>query len=217
MKHAFVPAVFCATFACAAAEPPNCATFFAAPLRTGEPSAVAQMGLAAVTGKKPVRFSDCAGPSCRVKAYVVRGDLVATGLRENGWICAMFPNQSGGTVGWLPANALKPSPAENARPLSAWAGKWQWGDVADLEIKVADDWLTVEGKAFWMGSEPGQIHDGELEGKAKPARGLLALRDPDDEDSCVVMLRLIGPYLAVQDNGKCGGANVTFTGVYRRM
>ncbi len=34
---------------------------------------------------------------------------------------------------------------------------------------------------------------------------------------CKVLVRPLGPYLMVQDNKKCGGQSVTFTGAYRRI
>lgn len=33
-------------------------------------------------------------------------------------------------------------------------------------------------------------------------------------DDCLAPLHLLGPYLAVEDNGNCGGMNVRFTGIY---
>jgi hypothetical protein len=30
-------------------------------------------------------------------------------------------------------------------------------------------------------------------------------------------MQRIGPWLLLEDNGACGGAGVTFTGLYRRM
>jgi hypothetical protein len=35
-------------------------------------------------------------------------------------------------------------------------------------------------------------------------------------DRCHVRMQRIGPWLLVEDNGGCGGAGVTFTGLYRR-
>ena len=43
---------------------------------------------------------------------------------------------------------------------------------------------------------------------------MLALGDADD--ICKMTLRLVGEYLIADDNGECGGMNVTFDGVYRR-
>jgi hypothetical protein len=33
---------------------------------------------------------------------------------------------------------------------------------------------------------------------------------------CAVRLKQLGPYLFARDNQSCGGANVSFTGLYRR-
>jgi hypothetical protein len=37
-----------------------------------------------------------------------------------------------------------------------------------------------------------------------------------EEDMCGITLRLVGDFLVADDNGDCGGVNVTFDGVYRR-
>ncbi len=34
---------------------------------------------------------------------------------------------------------------------------------------------------------------------------------------CKVLIQRIGPWLLIEDDGGCGGAAVTFTGLYRRM
>ena len=36
------------------------------------------------------------------------------------------------------------------------------------------------------------------------------------DDGCRVRMQRIGPWLLIEDNGGCGGAGVTFTGLYRR-
>ena len=36
------------------------------------------------------------------------------------------------------------------------------------------------------------------------------------DDGCKVRMQRIGPWLLIEDNGSCGGAGVTFTGLYRR-
>ncbi len=58
------------------------------------------------------------------------------------------------------------------------------------------------------------IHTGEVEFEAAPNGNFLTLEE--NEDLCSVTLRLVGDYLVVSDNLKCGGVNVTFNGVYRK-
>lgn len=80
----------------------------------------------------------------------------------------------------------------------------------------------MNGQAIWQ-SSPVNVHDGEMDGTSKPAGTLLTLpaaserrKDFDPSLECVASLRLVGPYLLVEDNLRCGGMNVTFTGAYRR-
>jgi len=58
-----------------------------------------------------------------------------------------------------------------------------------------------------------------------PANGRLAFAmvgeatkpyDRGDEYDCKVKMRRFADYLLVEDNRMCGGANVRFTGAYRR-
>jgi hypothetical protein len=37
-----------------------------------------------------------------------------------------------------------------------------------------------------------------------------------EDDICKLTLRLVGDFLVADDNGECGGVNVTFDGVYRK-
>lgn len=173
-------------------------------------------GLAAVTGPGKAFFSNCPAAGCSVQSYLLPGDTVVTGEERPGWVCALFPNQRGGTFGWLPAGRLKPLPLDADPPLAVWMGKWQMHKDANIEIKTAAGRLSVHGMAFWIGS-PENVHDGELSGTGTPKHGILELREPKaDQYSCAATLQLIGPYLMVEDNGMCGGMNVSFTGLYRR-
>jgi hypothetical protein len=69
------------------------------------------------------------------------------------------------------------------------------------------------------------VHIGNFDGKTKPRGNRLAFGDgydgsapPDRNDptDCRVLLRLVGPYLVAADNQGCGGANVSFDGVYTK-
>jgi hypothetical protein len=88
------------------------------------------------------------------------------------------------------------------------------------------------GSATWGSGDPqrikrGAVHTGELEGAFRPRSRVLAISyDPDRsgfppaEDAasevCAAKLELVGRYLVVEDNGRCGGVNVSFNGLYVR-
>jgi hypothetical protein len=168
------------------------------------------------------------------RAYVVAGDsLVATGTRGR-FTAVTFVGPGGRPrEGWVENAGL----VRVARPAAIWTGVWKAWD-ADIEIKPARaGTLRVEGSAVWGGHDPvrvanGGVHVGEFALDVKPLEDRIAFsvestgdRDPvarpvdaapEEEFRCRVRLRVLGPYLLARDNGVCGGANVTFTGTYRR-
>jgi hypothetical protein len=171
-----------------------------------------------VAGTKRVHFADCFAATCVVEAYVVPGDLLVAAPAPGDLVCTVFPNKRGGTKGWIPSGFLTPAATESDPALTAWTGNWQMHEDANIEIRIAGGKLAVAGQAFWTGGPVNSIHTGELEGVAAPAGGIVALRKAGGgEYDCAADLRLVGPYLAVKDNGRCGGLNVSFIGVYRRQ
>jgi hypothetical protein len=160
----------------------------------------------------------CPGPSakCRQKAYVVAGDELIVSRAFGEYVCAWYqPARGRETVGWIDAGRLEVSDAEASPALSLWLGAWEfYSNSVRITRGAKAGALRVEGEAFWHGVNPGNVHTGELGGEAAPAGNVLSLGD--GEDICRATLRLVGPYLVVDDNGECGGANVTFGGVYRK-
>jgi hypothetical protein len=153
----------------------------------------------------------------RQKAFLVSGDEVLVNMI---------------TRGFLPRVSLQvvlPEPA-SARQ---WEGKWRRDSEADIVVKQSDgDEVQISGIATWGGSDArrvkrGAINTGELSGTGKPRGQVLAIGyDPErsafppserETDLCAAQLELHGRYLLVEDNGKCGGVNVSFTGLYVRV
>jgi len=169
---------------------------------------------------------------CRLKAYLVPGDEVLVDTADGPYVCAYFKSQGGiETRGWLPRAAIQITPPEPAAPRQ-WDGKWQRDRDAQIVIKSSRDELEVSGNAMWGSRDPqrvkrGAVHVGELSGRGRPRGQMLALGwDPDRSgfprpqdqapDGCAAKLELYGRYLVVEDNGGCGGLNVSFTGIYVR-
>jgi hypothetical protein len=168
--------------------------------------------------------------ACRLKAFIVAGDDVLVIAADGPYVCATFKSPGGiETSGWLPRAALQIAGPEPA-PAQQWEGKGRRGGDAEILLKSHGDAVEVSGQASWGGSDPkrvkrGAINTGELAGEGKPRDQTLAIGyDPDgsgfppaeDAADCAARLRLYGRYLAVEDNGACGGLNVRFTGVYVR-
>jgi hypothetical protein len=176
----------------------------------------------------------CPSPvnACRLKAYLVLGDEVLMNATDDPYVCARFKTQSfNETIGLLPRAALQIVPPEQAS-IQKWDGTWRRDSEAEIVIESRGDVVTVSGNATWGSSDPqrvkrGAINTGELDASGKPRGRVLAIGyDPDRSsfppadaaapDVCAAQLELYGRYLTVEDNGRCGGLNVSFTGLYVR-
>lgn len=154
------------------------------------------------------------------KAYVLPGDLLVAEETRGGFTSVTFVDRRGKpSSGWIETAALRsvPTPAPTR---AGWTGHWSYGD-AEIEITPgkARGSLHVAGNATWGGHDPervrtGGIHIGDFDGEVRPSGDRLSYAD--GYGICTVRMRLLGPYLLVEDNGECGGANVRFTGTYRR-
>jgi hypothetical protein len=77
-------------------------------------------------------------------------------------------------------------------------------------------WRAIVGRS-------GAVNTGEISGGGEPRDGALAIGyangsapPPPGGPDCAARLRLLGRYLVVEDNGACGGMNVSFSGIYVR-
>ncbi len=61
------------------------------------------------------------------------------------------------------------------------------------------------------------FYNGEFKAEAAPQGNAITLADDGSNygDGCKVRLQQIGPWLLAVDNAGCGGAGVSFTGLYR--
>lgn len=156
--------------------------------------------------------------SCQTKAYVIPGDKVVVSHRRGDFACSWFSPVKKGSprVGWLRAGDLVVSTEKDDVSERAWLGEW---DYALNSIKITPNklagFLNISGTALWKGLGD-NVHIGELDGRFPHKNGVIEYSDGDDEFDCRATLRLKGGFLLVADNMKCGGANVTFSGIYRR-
>jgi hypothetical protein len=176
--------------------------------------------------------------SCQRKGFVVPGDEVLAGPRRGDFVCVSYvsPNakkvkgQFAETAGFLPASQLL-EPSTALPKAEAWLGKWSRSAEGEITISAgAGGKLKIDGEALWGSLDPGRVarggvNSGVLEGETAPKGTMLALGENydgtkplgDDRSDCRARLRLLGRYLAVEDNGGCGGNNVSFTGLYVRL
>ena len=177
--------------------------------------------LARVTGAKNERayfYSDEEGcPSmserCRKKAYVIPGDELIAVHSFGDWACVWYqPAKGAETVGWMPEHRLSFSEPDKSPPAARWLGDWEFYKNS-LEVRRGSraGGLSVKGTAIWLGLND-NVHTGVLDSQVKPEGNVIRI----DDGICQARLTLVGAYLVVDDNNDCGGANVTFDGVYRR-
>lgn len=171
--------------------------------------------------------------ACRSKAYLVPGDEVVIIGTKGDFICASYVSRKGQvTDAWLPRSAITTVQDLPRVEMKDWVGRWQSGPEQTIEIAqgAKPGSVTIKGDATWGASDPGRVKRGavnigtlEAETKTEGAvlsfgmgeDGTLSFEEADEAD-CKVRMQRLGPYLLVKDNRMCGGANVTFTAVYRR-
>lgn len=160
---------------------------------------------------------DCPdGKNCRQKSYLIPKDEVIVSREYKNFACVWFqPKKGSETVGWIPVEKLEYLNLLQSR--DSIIGEWYFYDNS-IEIAKTDKPQTykVTGNAFWKGYGD-NIHIGELDSEGIFDGQTLKLGEDDDSEyACKVSITSVGNYLIVADNMNCGGANVTFSGVYRR-
>jgi hypothetical protein len=165
---------------------------------------------------------------CQNRAFLVPGDQVLVDEIEGDFACVSFVSARGSeTGGWVPKDAVEAAPPASPR-LQDWAGAWTRTE-ASIKLELKSGKIDAAGDASWGSRDPvrvrnGAVHIGGFAGSAVPQGNRLAYGEgydgkgaPDrDNFECQVLLRLFGRYLLVDDNSHCGGANVSFSGVYVR-
>lgn len=152
---------------------------------------------------------------CDVDKTLEAGTPLAVSKSFGEFLCVFDPRDQ--SAGWVPSRLVRLAEPQAVKDTD-WAGVWSDGSNR-VEIKKAADGLQVIGNAQWFGAtlDSGEqvVHVGDLDFTAKPDKGRLVLRAPDDYD-CAAELIHLGRFLIVRDNSYCGGANVRFNGVYER-
>jgi hypothetical protein len=150
-----------------------------------------------------------------------QGDLVAPSATQGGWSCAMV----GGWSGWVPNDRLAPVPATPAITTKQWLGTWvntHMGASRDRLIltrsPAGHGIVRVDGSAFYT-NVAHNVNYGEMGGDALAMGPFLHIVDQTVQTGCVLDLMYNptnGTFRAV-DNKQCGGFNVSFNGVWRRL
>lgn len=157
--------------------------------------------------------------ACRKATYLVAGDLVLLGRARSAFTCVDYQSplakKQVWNRGWLPSAALSPvAPTPSPAPAD-WIGTW-YHPGGSVEIKSGRGGkLHVEGEMTVPTAH--DFHNGDFHAEVAPGSDTLTFTDAGNYgDECKVRLQRIGAWLLVEDNDGCGGAGVTFTGLYRR-
>ena len=154
--------------------------------------------------------------ACRLKTYVIPGDEVIVSRTSGKFACSWFqPRKGNETVGWIETESL--AWRENMRrpEMRDWLGEWR-ADGNSIRISKSKEagQLAIKGEAIWGSGS--RAHSGELDYDAKPSGDRMKFGDGTDDLDCQVTMQFVGKLLVVGDNLHCGGANVSFSGVYQR-
>jgi hypothetical protein len=180
-----------------------------------------------VGGSDPVPFvfggsndPKCPGPilGCRRPEQLASGDLVVVTGLSGPFACATTvgpPPALREIHGWAPAARLVRVRGGGG---AAWAGTWRTSFDQKIRIRKRDrGGLSLTGSATWGAGDAsrvaqGLVNTGELAARATPSGDHLEFAS----SGCEGRMWRLGPYLVVGDNNRCGGTNVTFSGVYRQ-
>ncbi len=163
--------------------------------------------------------ANCPVATCKTSSYVVKGDTIITSKKYNGFSCGWFTSSKGGVkVGWLRTADLEFPLMLHSASERVWTGEWSYAsNTISFTPNKLDGFLNVTGDAMWKGLGD-NVHIGELDGRSPHKDGVLEYSDGDSEFDCKATMQLaVERFLIVADNGNCGGANVSFSGIYRKV
>ena len=154
--------------------------------------------------------------ACRLKTYVIANDEVIVSRTSGKFACSWFqPRKGTETVGWIETDRLAWQETTRRPAMPDWLGEWRaYDNVISISKAKAAGMLAIKGEATW--GSGASTHTGELDYDAKPSADKMKFGDGTDERDCQVTMQRVGKYLVVGDNLHCGGANVSFSGVYQK-
>ena len=184
------------------------------------------LSVAKVVGPARVHFirsanaqAACPSPAagCVEPSYLVPGDLVLAGRTEGSFVCVYYlapkARAEDFTMDWIRGSSLSPIGPAPAERSSDWTGTWIHPG-GQIDISSAGALLAIHGEQVYPAGPTGEdVRNGVIDAKVKP-QSRIAFSDSDGE--CLVRMTRAGSWLAVEDNGACGGEGVTFLGLYRR-
>ena len=199
---------------CAAQSRPRTACAFAYDGFATEPAEKVQIG--EVAPPSAVTLEACGSPKGCILLRARRGTPVQIYRTEGDWTCGYFSSREGAGPAWIRTSDLRILSYDTQPPLSAWDGIWAGGeDRVRIRAGVSRGTLHLTGNARWHGAND-NVHLGDIGGDAAPHGNRLHFVD-GNAGSCTIDLTLLGRYILANDNDMCGGMNVHFWGIWRRV
>jgi hypothetical protein len=91
---------------------------------------------------------------------------------------------------------------------------------AEINVQLLEDGrVRVQGDATWVGNAAtGYVNTGQLDGTFALSGNKVTCQSGEGENACRLTIVVGRDFLTVtEDNGKCGGVNVTFYGKYKKF
>lgn len=169
----------------------------------------------------------CAGTPCRRDEFLVPGNELVASHVTDGWACVFYvvPDMAKNgrvarqSVGWVAAQSLDIGEPIRSPTLQNWFGRWsyrtKWADEnADIELRAGKVAGSLAATGYALGYGGNVPHTGSFEASASPKGNRILFKY---KGGCQIHIILVGDWLVAGDNLKCGGLNVTFGGLYRRV
>ena len=155
--------------------------------------------------------------SCQMRSYVTPGDVLLTGVDNEGFTCAYFPNHARGVVGWVKSDRLRKLPALPTPKLADWVGVWV-DDNDTIRLTLGGGQLVAAGTAFAGTAPPpaGTAPGATMVGAGAPRENFVMFERRQGRHDCIVSVTLMGDALEVDDDGDCGSDKASFDGEYHR-
>jgi hypothetical protein len=155
------------------------------------------------------------GTDC-LSATLAPGDPILVWKVEGDWTCGYHEDRHGAAPVWVRSKDIRPLHFDPSPPLDAWLGTWEGGEGHIwIQKSKAPGRLELDGVAQWHGLGD-VVHLGNFAGEVSPNGNHVHFVE-SFAGSCTVDLTLIGKYLVVDDNSACGGMNVRFSGLWKRV
>jgi hypothetical protein len=146
----------------------------------------------------------------RREDFLLGGAVVLAQADRDGFRCVAYGIRDGDLVtGFVAADLFEPVAEEPPTPAFL-AGRWRFRGRDEVIFTPARHALSARGEASRPG--PDVDHTGRFAGPVQLRGEGFSVTDR----ACVVTGRRRGPYLALDDNGRCGGPAVRFQGLYAR-